>query len=103
LLKVREIRNQQVDSGELRSGKHDSGVDHDSGVAVRHGHQVHPELAQAAKWDDVEVMRHLRERNLLELLVPTTPIAGECNRPVRFARPATIQAAGCCLMERERG
>ena len=53
-VEVREVRHDQVDAGQIRLGKHRTGVDDDSRVLTRDGHHVEAELAEAAKRHDID-------------------------------------------------
>src|SRR3954470_21920592 len=54
LLELPQIRNDQIDTEQLRLRKHDAGIDQDGGVAAGDDHHVHAELAQAPERNQLE-------------------------------------------------
>ncbi len=59
LLEVSEVGRDDIHAQQLRVRKHHSRVHYDDVVAVANGHGVHPELAQAAERDQLQlVIRH---------------------------------------------
>ena len=50
-----QIGRDDIDAQQFGFGKHHSGIDHDDVVAVADGHHVHPELAESAERDDLQL------------------------------------------------
>ena len=51
LLQVRQIRYQQIDTRQLRSGEHDTRIDDERRLIGRHRHRIHAEFAEPAERD----------------------------------------------------
>ena len=54
-LEEREIGDNDIDAHQLRVGEHHAAVDDDDVVAVAQGHAVHPEFAEAAERDYLQL------------------------------------------------
>ena len=51
LLQVRQIRYQQIDARQFRSGEHDARIDDERRLIGRHRHRIHAEFAEPAERD----------------------------------------------------
>ena len=58
LLEIREVRNEQVDPGQFRAGKHHTRIDHERGLIRRDGHRVHAEFAEPSERDHCQRWMH---------------------------------------------
>ena len=53
----RQVRDDEIDAEQLGLGKHDAGIDEDSGIPAGDEQHVHAELAESAERDDVDGRR----------------------------------------------
>ncbi len=81
LLQVGEIRRNNVHSKEFRVGEHHSRVDYDDVVTVADRHRVHPELAESAERDDLQLtIGHKFHRTLLRRCSALLRVGMSANR-----------------------
>ena len=81
LLQVGEIRRNNVHAKEFRVGEHHSRVDYDDVVTVADRHRVHPELAESAERDDLQLtIGHKFHRTLLRRCSALLRVGMSANR-----------------------
>ena len=99
LLQIGQVRNQQVDAGQLRSGEHHAGVDDERRPLGRHGHRVHAEFAEPAERDNLYRWSHSVRRRLGARIRHVRP--GRADAAVRIYRDAPLDAItrpGCWVL-----
>ncbi len=83
-----QVGNDEVDAEQLGLGKHDAGIDEDSGIAAGDEHHVHAELAQPAERNDIQHRGARGARRRHRQLTSTSVSPDTC--PGRAsARPST--------------